>query len=349
MEGSPEARVEPSERVVQEGMVGVMSKGRAKLALVCTGGGHFEQMINLESFYKDYPRFWITSFGAQTGGLQEHERVYFIKLGHFKKPWTYLGQVPKLFQVYLKERPTHIISTGSGRIALFPYLLSLIFRAKFIHIETFSHVHKLTKMGMLLAKLGCPIYTQWPDLVRNGLTYIGPVFRDEPFEDGARREGTHVFVTLGTRDEPFPRIIRAVETLVREGVIQGRVVVQAGRTEYRSESLEIFDFDYPPKIDRLISDARLVVTQESAGIVTKCLKHRIRFVVMPREYGFGELPAKSDMNEDLHFKLEELGFTFVVRDVEELRNAIENVDKLKVGFVFDNSRAVTKLRRLIET
>jgi hypothetical protein len=68
---------------------------------------------------------------------------------------------------------------------------------------------------------------------------------------------------------------------------------------------------------------------------------------MPRDYAFRELPAKSDMNEDLHLKLEEMGFTFVVHNIEELKKAIGHADSLKVGYHFDNSLAVDKLNRIV--
>jgi UDP-N-acetylglucosamine transferase subunit ALG13 len=326
-----------------------MGSDRIKLALVCTGGGHFEQMVNLEEFYSHYPHFWITSFGAQTNSYQKSECMYFINIGHFKKPWTYLYQFPKLLAIYLKENPTHVISTGSGRIVFIPFLLSLMFKAKFVHIETFSHVKKLTKMGMFLKRLGCPIFTQWKNLGQSESTYIGPVFKKEPPVDGSMKNEDHIFITLGTREEAFARIIQAVETLRKECFVQDRIIVQAGRTTFQSEWVELFDFGSPEKIDQLIKNSRFVITQESAGVVTKCLKYHKRFIVMPRDYQFRELPAKSDMNEDLHLKLEEMGYTFVVHNIEDMKAAIRNMDRLKVGFNFDNSLAIMKLKKLVES
>jgi hypothetical protein len=91
-----------------------------------------------------------------------------------------------------------------------------------------------------------------------------------------------------------------------------------------------------------------VITQESAGIGAQCLKYRTKFVVMPRDYQYGELPTKNDMKEDLHYKLEELGYTKVVRNRDELEKAIVNIEDLKVGFNFDNSQAIRTLRNIIE-
>ena len=327
---------------------GKTDRSRIKIALVCTSGGHFEQMQNLSDFYNNYRHFWITSKNVQTTSALTSEETYYLNLAHFKTPWTYLYQLPQSFRIFAKERPTHVISTGSGRIVFIPFLLSIFFRAKFVHIETFSHVNRLTKMGRLLSKMRYPILTQWPSPNEANGVYIGPIMKKEPPPDIRQKGTSRVFVTLGTRTEPFPRLIAAVETLIRERVIQEPVIVQAGHTKYDSDLMEVFSFRPPAIIDDLIQNATYVITQESAGIGTKCLKHQTRMVVMPRDYFRGELPTKSDMDEDLHYRLQELGLAFVVTDVEELRTAIQNIDDLKVGFNFDNSLAVAKLKEFVE-
>ncbi len=64
------------------------------IALVCTRGGHFEQMPNLSDFYNRYDDFWITNKHAQTLGALTNERKYFVIPGDNKTPWTYLSQIP---------------------------------------------------------------------------------------------------------------------------------------------------------------------------------------------------------------------------------------------------------------
>ena len=163
-----------------------------------------------------------------------------------------------------------------------------------------------------------------------------------------KSNSNHIFVTVGTRTEPFTRLIRAIDDLVQKGAITEKVIIQAGHTQYQSNGTRIFDFCTPTEIDDLINNARFVVTQESAGIGTKCLKSNTRFIVMPRDYQYGELPAASDMKEDLHLRLEEMGYTKVVHNQEELETAIKNLDDIKTGFTFNNSLAISKLTQAIE-
>jgi UDP-N-acetylglucosamine transferase subunit ALG13 len=268
-------------------------------------------------------------------------------MAHFKKPWTYLNQMAPVVKIFGKEKPTHVLSTGSGRTALIPFLLSWLLNVKFIYIDTFSRVHGYSKFGTFLLKTGNKIYTQWEDPRNKNAIYIGPVFKQQ--ENSNKKHGSnYIFVTVGTRDEPFTRLLKAVEDLVKNGKINEKVIIQAGHTKYSSGYVEVFDFCMPEMIDELILNAKYVITQESAGIGTLCLKYRTKFIVMPRDYQYGELPTKSDMKEDLHYKLEELGYTKVVRNTEELEKAIVNIEKLKIGFNLNNSLAISTLQKVME-
>jgi len=320
---------------------------KAKIALVCSMGGHFEQMTNLAEFYNCYDHFWITNRNKQTEGQLNKERAYYLDEAHFKKPMTYAAQVAPVLKIFTREKPTHVLSTGSGTTAFLPFLMSRLFRIKFIHIDTFSRVQNHSKLGTFLIKTGNTIYTQWESRGNSRAVYIGPIFKRQEFQE-KKRDSDYVFVTLGTRVEPFTRLIQCVEELIKKGVIKERVIIQAGHTKYNSDKADIFDYCMKEKIDTLIQNAKYVITQESAGIGTQCLNHRTKFIVMPRDYQFGELPAESEMMEDLQYKLAELGYTSVVNSTRELEEAILGIDRLKVGYEFDNRNAITKLHEAVE-
>jgi len=322
---------------------------KIKLALICTIGGHFEQLINLRNLYSQYDHFWITNKNKQTEDVLRKENKYFIQMAHFKEPWKYLLHIPFFIQVFLKEKPTHIISTGSGRTAFIPFLLSKIFNIKFIFIDTFSRVNGLSKLGRFIYIMGHPVYVQWRKEGLINTIYIGPVFENsKPTNDNTVSKDKIIFVSLGTRKEQFNRLLTYLEKLIDEGIINEKVVVQAGYTKYKSDKLEIFDFCSPEEIDAYILQSKYVITQESAGLATKCLKLNKKFIVVPRNYKYNELPAKSDMNEDLQYKLEDLGYTKVANNYEELKNSIQSLNEIKTGFEFDNKLAIEALKSVIE-
>ncbi len=319
-----------------------MKAKETKLALICTLGGHFEQMTNLSDLYNNYNHFWVTNKSNQTVNTLANEKKYFVEAAHFKQPWTYVQHIPEFIKIFSREKPTHIISTGSGRTTFIPFILALLKGIRFIHIDTFSRVHGYSKFGSFLLKFGHQICTQWEDPDNKKTVYIGPIFKKVP-PVKKDPKSDYIFITVGSRKESFKRLLKAVEDLKKEGTIKEKIIVQAGHTKYTSDCMEIFDFCAPTRIDELVRNARYVITQESAGIGSICLKNRTRFIVMPRDYKYGELPTKSDMKEDLHLKLEEMGYTKVVTSFAELQNAINQIDTIKTGFEFDNQLAITTL------
>lgn len=324
-----------------------MRSSSIKLCLVCTAGGHFEQMTNLVDFYQQFDHFWITNKNKQTESQLANEKKYYIDAGHFKQPLSYLRQVPGLVRAIAREKPTHFLSTGSGRTTFLPFLFAKLAGRPFLHIDTFSIVNGYSKFGSFALMAGHSILTQWEKPCKKAI-YIGPIFKNAT-EPAPKKSGDgHVFVTVGTRTEPFTRLLKAVDSLVENGLITEKVIVQAGQSVHPSERMDVFDFCTPDEIDDYIANARYVITQESAGIGTKCLKLKTPFLVMPRDYQYGELPAKSDMREDLHLKLEEMGYTKVVHDASELKSAIQRLEEIRTGFVFDNRRAIEKLNEIIK-
>ncbi len=318
-----------------------------KIALICATGGHFEQMTNLSDFYDQYDHFWITNRNKQTKELLSHERAYYIEMAHFKKPWTYLRQVVPVLKVFANEKPTHVVSTGSGRTAFVPFLLSRLLGKKIVCIETYSRVNARSMFATFVLKSGCKVYTQWEDLRNKNAIYIGPILkRQEEFTKP--KNSNYVFVSVGTREEPFLRLLQGIEDLVKRGIIKEKVIIQAGHTKYTSSYVEVFDFCSPAKIAELILNAKYVINQASAGIGTLCLRYETRFIVMPREYQYCELPTSRDMEEDLHHQLEKLGYTKIVRTISELERAVQNIEDLKVGFSFDNSRAISTLHKVMQ-
>ncbi len=59
-----------------------MKPQHVKLGLICTVGGHFEQMLNLSDVYSPYGHFWITNANKQTTSQLVSERTYFIRAAH---------------------------------------------------------------------------------------------------------------------------------------------------------------------------------------------------------------------------------------------------------------------------
>ena len=74
-----------------------------------------------------------------------------------------------------------------------------------------------------------------------------------------------IFVTLGTQDKPFKRLLDAIQKQIDNGNIKEKVIVQAGYTKFYSNDMEIYDLINMDDFDKLIKDCNILITHGGVG------------------------------------------------------------------------------------
>lgn len=97
-----------------------------------------------------------------------------------------------------------------------------------------------------------------------------------------------ILVVLGTWDMPFPRPLREIERAIAEGVIQGEVVVQSGKTPYQSTRMTVTPFFDRAELERLYEQASLVICQAGVGSIMLGLRKGRKVVAIARRHGYDE-------------------------------------------------------------
>lgn len=96
------------------------------------------------------------------------------------------------------------------------------------------------------------------------------------------------FVTLGTQDFPFNRLLELVDRLVEEGVLCGDVFAQTGHSTYVPRHYSGVDFLTPAEYNRYIEQADLVIAHAGVGTIMSCLSAGKKLIVVPRTETHGE-------------------------------------------------------------
>ena len=91
-----------------------------------------------------------------------------------------------------------------------------------------------------------------------------------------------IFVTLGTQDKSFKRLLKAVEKEKLNGNIKEKVVVQAGYTKYKSDVMEIFDTISKDEFEEYMAKASLVITHGGVGSILTALDNNKKVIAAPR-------------------------------------------------------------------
>ena len=125
-----------------------------------------------------------------------------------------------------------------------------------------------------------------------------------------------IFVSVGTHETPFDRLLRAVAGLG----LEEDVVVQHGLSAVRCDRATEFDFLPFDSVIEYVRNARAIVTHAGVGSVMLALANGKRPIVMARRHRFGE--AVDDHQVELATRLEAAGLVDVVEDGRRLSESL---------------------------
>lgn len=159
-----------------------------------------------------------------------------------------------------------------------------------------------------------------------------------------------VFVTVGTHEQQFDRLVRAVDGLVADGALTEPVFVQTGYCDYEPEHCEWSRFVPATEMTERMKAADVVITHGGPSSFIEAMAAGKVPVVVPRRFEFGE--HVNDHQESFVREVaERKGGIVPVYDVADLAAAIDEARRLSsagAGFASHNAEFCETLRRKME-
>lgn len=150
-----------------------------------------------------------------------------------------------------------------------------------------------------------------------------------------------IFVTLGTQDKPFNRLLEAVQKQIDKGNIKTRVVVQAGCTKFKSDDMEIFDLIPMDDFEKLMNECDLLITHGGVGSIISGLNKDKKVIAAARLYEYGE--HVNDHQKQIIENFSKSGYIIALDDFEKLDEAIKKSKKFKPNKYKSNTENMIKL------
>lgn len=150
-----------------------------------------------------------------------------------------------------------------------------------------------------------------------------------------------IFVTLGTQDKVFPRLLDAIQKQIDNGNIKGEVIVQAGNTFYESDDMKIFDLIDRDEFGELMKKCDLLITHGGVGSIITGLKNNKKVIAAPRLEKYGE--HTNDHQLQIIEKFSDSGFILPLYDFDKLDEVLEKVKKFKPKKYKSNTSNFIKL------
>ena len=151
-----------------------------------------------------------------------------------------------------------------------------------------------------------------------------------------------IFVTLGTQDKPFPRLIKAVEKQVELGNISEEVIVQSGCTKYKSNKIQILEYMTIDEFKYHLKQANLIISHAGVGTIIQALENNKVVIAAARKAEFGE--HVSNHQQQLLDSFADAGYILPLNDFDKLDEVIELAKDFEPKkFVGNNDKFISKL------
>lgn len=136
-----------------------------------------------------------------------------------------------------------------------------------------------------------------------------------------------IFVTVGTHEQPFNRLIKAVDELKRDGVITDDVIMQTGFSTYEPQYCQWNKFIPYQDMIKNVEDARIVITHGGPASFIMPLQIGKTPIVVPRQHKFEE-HINDHQVEFARNVVERMGTIIPVEDISKLGDIITNYDEI---------------------
>jgi UDP-N-acetylglucosamine:LPS N-acetylglucosamine transferase len=149
----------------------------ADLLLVCSSGGHLQQLLALRDAWGEYSHVWVTFDKSDARSLLDGERVVYAH-------WPTNRSFKNLFRNLLVARrtlrdvrPRVVLTTGAGVAVPFAWLARLR-GTRVVYVESFTRIEEPSLTCRLVAPVADRVYAQWPELLEAvpKARYAGNVF-----------------------------------------------------------------------------------------------------------------------------------------------------------------------------
>ena len=140
--------------------------------LICSTGGHLNELLMLKPMFKKYNYLLITEKTITTANLsQKHGKrnikymIYGTRKHFISYPFKLLINTFKSFYYFIKFRPKFIVTTGAHTAGPM-CVIGHIFRSKIIYIETFANSETKTVTGSIVYKFADLFIVQWESMLK---------------------------------------------------------------------------------------------------------------------------------------------------------------------------------------
>ena len=150
-----------------------------------------------------------------------------------------------------------------------------------------------------------------------------------------------IFVTLGTQDKEFTRLLKIIDNGIEKGIIKEEVVAQTGYTNYQSKNFKTISFTDMDKFEKIMEKCDLLITHGGVGSIISGLHHHKKIIAMARLKKYKE--HTNNHQKQIIKKFVKDGYIVELKNEKGLEETIKEAKKLKRKNYKSNTENMIKL------
>lgn len=155
-----------------------------------------------------------------------------------------------------------------------------------------------------------------------------------------------ILVLLGTQNNSFHRLLKKLDELIENKVIDEKVLVQSGYTKYESKNMKIFDLIPQEELERYQQQADLIITHGGVGSIISSIRKDKKVIAVARLHKYHE--HVNDHQKQIVELFDKKGYVIGINDVNELEKAIIKAQNF-IPVKYDTSKKEnSKILKIIE-
>lgn len=144
-----------------------------------------------------------------------------------------------------------------------------------------------------------------------------------------------IFVTVGTHEQPFDRLIQCIDNLVASGVIQEDVFIQTGYSTYEPKHCKHKSLIPFSEMTQAVQEARIVIAHGGPASFLLPLQYGKIPVVVPRQAEHREHVNNHQVTFVRAIE-ERVGNIIPVYEIERLGEILQNYDDIVTTIPFQS-------------
>lgn len=160
-----------------------------------------------------------------------------------------------------------------------------------------------------------------------------------------------IFVTVGTHEQQFNRLVQMIDELKRDSVIQEEVLIQTGYSTYEPKYCEWQQWVPYPKMIKNVDKARVIITHGGLSSFIMPLQVGKTPIVVPRKADFEEHVNDHQVKFARNVS-KRMGTIIDVEDIETLGDIITNYNQIVAGMGHgmssNNAKFNEELEKLVD-